>query len=235
MRSQRIDAIRGCAITGMILFHAHYLLVNLFKYEGVDFSPLFWYIVGRTVAITFIIVAGIAYRLFTVEKSLLTILTTSLRRAFILSIIAWGISLITFTWFYEQRILFGIIHFFALTAIISPFFIYFWTWNITIGITIFLLWFLVNQLPFSTNILFPIGFIDSSFYSADYYPLIPWFGYFLIGYGLMNFWRNNLILSRWLSWRNAWIQPFAWVGKYSLFLYIVHVPLLYLSLYWLHR
>lgn len=30
MRSQKLDALRGLALLGMILFHANYLLVHLF-------------------------------------------------------------------------------------------------------------------------------------------------------------------------------------------------------------
>ncbi len=30
MRLQKLDALRGIAITGMVLFHANYILIHLF-------------------------------------------------------------------------------------------------------------------------------------------------------------------------------------------------------------
>lgn len=109
----------------MIIYHAHYILLGIFGYAGVDFSPVFWHVFGRTVAITFIVVAGISFRLSTTDKSTKAIWRSSIKRALLLSGIALLISAVTLNWFYEQRIVFGIIHFFALVALISPFFLYF--------------------------------------------------------------------------------------------------------------
>lgn len=228
MRSQRLDAIRGCAIIGMVLFHAHYILLNIFWYAGLDFPPIMWHIFGRAVAITFIVVAGISFRLSTVNKPTSVVIQSSIKRGVVLSGIALLISLITFIWFHEQRILFGIIHFFALVAIISPFFLYFWRWNILIGIVIIGLGSMIDYIPATTDILFPIWFITSSFYSADYYPLIPWLWYFLIGYGAMHlYWGNNTV-TRWMQMKYTWMAPLALIGRYSLLLYVLHVPILYL-------
>lgn len=61
MRSQKLDALRGIAVISMIAFHAHYILLYLFGYTGIDFPNLFWYILGRVAVIIFIFVAGISF------------------------------------------------------------------------------------------------------------------------------------------------------------------------------
>ena len=53
------------------------------------------------------------------NKDMKMIRRHSLKRTCILSIIAFMITIITYIWFYEQRISFGIIHFFAIVSVVS--------------------------------------------------------------------------------------------------------------------
>jgi uncharacterized membrane protein len=63
MRYQSLDTLRGLAIIGMILFHANYMFEEIFAIDIFHFSDLFWYILGRVVAIVFISVSGISFYL----------------------------------------------------------------------------------------------------------------------------------------------------------------------------
>ncbi len=72
----------------MMFFHANYMLEEVFHEMNFHFSPSFWYILGRGVAITFIIVAGISFFLSTRNKNLKRILHDSIRRFLLLAIIA---------------------------------------------------------------------------------------------------------------------------------------------------
>lgn len=228
MRSQKIDSIRGFAILGMILFHAHYMLIHIFGYTSLDTYRLSWYIFWRIVAITFIIIAGVSYRLQVAHKPRSTLIKTSIKRALLLSGIAFLISIVTFVWFHEQRIVFGIIHFFALSTLIAPFFLRFWSWNIALGMGIFFLQTLLENISATNILLIPFWIIHGDFYSADYYPLIPWFWYFLIGYGIMNLLEGNVTFLAWLQKKWKWMAWVAWIGKRSLWAYVIHVPLLYI-------
>lgn len=228
MRSQKLDALRGIAVIGMIVFHAHYILLHLFGYTGIDFPNLFWYILGRVVVIIFIFVAGISFWLFVMNKDMKMIRRHSLKRTCILSIMAFMITGITYIWFYEQRISFGIIHFFAMVSLVSLGFMKFWRWNVIIGMIIITLQFLIDNISVNTNILLPIGLVNRDFFSADYYPLIPWLGYFLIWYGVISFFDErgrDYILFRGYSWL---LELPAYLWRYALVIYIAHTPLIYM-------
>jgi uncharacterized membrane protein len=57
MRSERLDAIRGISVIGMIAFHANYLLENVFDRDILPISDISWIILGKSVAILFILVS----------------------------------------------------------------------------------------------------------------------------------------------------------------------------------
>jgi uncharacterized membrane protein len=76
----------------------------------------------------------------------------------------------------------------------------------------------------------PLGFRFEGFYSADYYPMLPWIFVFLIGTCL-----GGVILRH----RDAvWLYtpvPAAvtWPGRNSLLIYLLHQPVLYSLCIWL--
>ena len=119
MRYQKLDVIRGLVLLGMILFHANYMIEEVFAIEIFHFSTRFWYMLGRVVGITFIIVSGISFYLSVQNRSLSRILTNTKKRFMILTTIALIISFVTYAFFYEQRISFGIIHFFAVATLLG--------------------------------------------------------------------------------------------------------------------
>ena len=76
----------------------------------------------------------------------------------------------------------------------------------------------------STTWLYPLGLIHHGFYSADYFPLMPWFFLFLIGTALGGWClahRDNRILTTPLP------RVLTWPGRHSLMIYVLHQPVLY--------
>ncbi len=72
--------------------------------------------------------------------------------------------------------------------------------------------------------LYPLGFISPGFYSADYFPLLPWFFLFLTGTALGGWClahRENRLLT--VSLPGA----LTWPGRHSLIIYVLHQPVLY--------
>ncbi|MDE6932362.1 MAG: DUF1624 domain-containing protein [Oscillospiraceae bacterium] len=72
--------------------------------------------------------------------------------------------------------------------------------------------------------LYPLGFISPGFYSADYFPLLPWFFLFLIGTALGGWClahRENRLLAVSLP------RALTWPGRHSLIIYVLHQPVLY--------
>ena len=76
----------------------------------------------------------------------------------------------------------------------------------------------------SAGWLYPLGFTAPGFFSADYFPLLPWFFLFLLGTGLGGWClrnRENRILTTPLP------KALTWPGRHSLMIYVLHQPVLY--------
>lgn len=74
---------------------------------------------------------------------------------------------------------------------------------------------------------FPFGIHTPTFYSADYFPLLPWFCLFMAGaylgmYVVEGYVPNFAYKSR--------VRPFNWLGRHALLIYVVHVPAVWVVL-----
>lgn len=72
--------------------------------------------------------------------------------------------------------------------------------------------------------LYPLGFTAPGFFSADYFPLLPWFFLFLMGAALGGWClshRENRLLAAPLP------RALTWPGRHSLVIYVLHQPVLY--------
>jgi uncharacterized membrane protein len=80
---------------------------------------------------------------------------------------------------------------------------------------------------FSFPWLLPLGLMPQHFRTADYFPLLPWFGIFLIGICAGNtFYRDG---ERRFSLRltaTRITRPLAFIGRNSLLIYLVHQPVI---------
>lgn len=227
MRYEKLDILRGMALIWMMFFHANYILEEVFQEMNFHISPFFWYILGRGVAITFIIVAGISLFLSTRNKNLTRILRDSIRRFLLLASIAWWISLVTFTFFYEQRISFGIIHFFALASLLGLLFLRLKSVNIALWVVCIWLGYYFSTIPVQTYLLIPVWLTPSNYFSADYYSICPWFGYYLIWYGIAQWLQNQGWFDRFFSGSAPCMWWISYIGRHSLFVYVIHVPIIY--------
>ena len=224
-RYTSLDILRWVAVLGMIVFHANYLWEYVFDeppfLESDTFWKIFWYLVG----VLFITVSGIVSSLTQLGKSSHTILKKMVQRVGILSLVALGISIITILFFPEQKITWGILHFFALASLIGITTARLWMMNLILGVCLLIG---AHWLPeYSDSILLiPLGIPPRDYFSADYYPFIPWFGYYLIGQGIGNIlYRYHLL--KWLDWNRAGSSFFMFCGRHALIIYILHVPILY--------
>lgn len=227
MRSQKLDALRGFALLGMVYFHMNYLLIHTFWVMSMDISELFYFSLGRGVAILFIVVSGVSFFLATEKRPFREILRSSKRRFILLALIALSITLVTHSFFYEERIYFGIIHFFSLASICMLIAIPLRGYTIPIGILTIILGEWIAWIHTDSLFLIPLGIYPQGFYSADYYPVIPWLGYALIGYGVAYVLSQKRILSGLLQGNSRLLTPLAFMGRHSLVIYVAHVPVIY--------
>lgn len=80
-------------------------------------------------------------------------------------------------------------------------------------------------------LLAPLGVLPENLFMPDYRPLLPWFGVFLLGLFFGN--------AAYLPWRRKvpegaappYAAPVALLGRHTLFVYLVHQPLLLAGLW----
>lgn len=227
-----LDELRGFSLLSMIVYHLCWNLDNLMHIE------LSWYdtfgarIWQFSICGVFLLLAGLCIH-FTRRL---------VRHTLLLAGCALLISLVTWFTGTQTLVVFGILHcmtlcflcYFLLRPIlsrISPIF----------GLTLCLFLFLLTyRLPYhylgfgpmqialpdkwyAFYWLSPIGLLSPDFYSSDYFPLFPNLFLFLAGYFLGFF-----SLPEWM--RRSHCRPLAWLGQHSLFLYLIHQPILYLCM-----
>lgn len=75
--------------------------------------------------------------------------------------------------------------------------------------------------------LLGLGLIPRRFVSSDYFPLLPNFGYFLVGASLGRFlYKDKKTLLPGVNENNPIIRFFSFFGKNSLLIYLLHQPVL---------
>ncbi len=86
------------------------------------------------------------------------------------------------------------------------------------------------QLDFPDNInyLYPIGITSADFRSADYFPLVPYGFIFLAGTAFSDFVKNGQLPQ---FFYKAKLPVINFLGKYSLWVYIIHQPVFMLITY----
>lgn len=217
IRIVELDLFRGIAIVLMVIFHAVFDLSYYFGMD-IDYTRGFWYYEGKLSALMFMAIAGISS----------CFSRSPVVRGIRLFLLGTALTAITYILDKNNYIKFGILHFLGASYVLSlPFkkmkpsiLIIFAAATIVIG-TFF------NTFTVQNPYLFPLGLTTPSFVSMDYYPLFPYFGIFLLGkaFGKMFYVKgfrifkdlNENFLSR--------------LGKHSLFIYLVHQPILLLLLF----
>lgn len=90
----------------------------------------------------------------------------------------------------------------------------------------------IGEMDYSTeNLLFlPVGFaIADEPWMADYMPLFPWLGVFLIGcvIGRLCYKEKKSVFGSRGKITKAITRPFEFIGRHSLIIYLAHQPLVY--------
>ena len=86
-----------------------------------------------------------------------------------------------------------------------------------------------NAIKVNIRYIYPLGFHTADFYSADYYPVLPWMFLYLIGTSLGQILEKNRELPALQRRFPRWMT---FPGRHSLLIYLLHQPVLY-GLTWL--
>lgn len=236
-RYHLLDSLRGLLLVMMIVYHTMYDIMVLG--EG-DFSirNTGCYIFQQTIGWGFIFLSGICR----------AIGKKHLRRGLTVLGAAAVVSLVTYIFTPNQAINFGVLVLLGSATLImipleklikdtyAPF-------GFLISLVLFMLFRNVPKgnlgfeglvfvdLPdflycnFATAYL---GFPPADFYSGDYYPLIPWFFLYMCGYFFWKYFGGKVWLQKTLTVK---IPVLAFLGRHSLFVYLIHQPVCYALVY----
>ena len=235
IRYPELDALRGIAVLAMALYHLCFDLDYFYGYD-LRFGAAGWKFAAQSIATLFLILVGVNFVLSWSRTPVHKRMQKTLKRAGVLLLCASIISIAT--WFVapDAFVKFGILHLIGVSALIQPLFVRFHAWNVLIGTAIFSVGQWLLSLTTSSAFLFPLGIKYPAFASLDYYPLLPWFGVVLIGMGMASIfylpqrhsslaWLSFMRYPRWLLWS----------GRQALFLYLLHQPVILLTLFLLLR
>jgi uncharacterized membrane protein len=220
-RYHALDVLRGLSLLLMICHHFAVDLVGngLLPFWLLDNIP--FRVVQPIFASAFVALSGASSRFG----------HSNLRRGLKLCLAAAAISLVTWLMGEGMFIRFGILHFLGamslLYALVGPLFeksrIPGWVW-----LALWLAAYHIFPLYTASRWLWPLGFINPGFASADYYPLLPWaFMYFFGAWAAVPIMEHRL---------PAWFYSvrgrfFEWVSKWSFWIYLLHqIPLYGLTL-----
>lgn len=224
-RIDEVDALRGIGIAAVVLFHfffdLHFLSLSAQNpYEG----P--YLMLQRFAASTMIVTAGISIALSraSAEAKGVSFVHKAFQRFLFLAGVAGLITLAT--WIYPNKgfIVFGIIHFMAVSTLLAlPFARLAWP-NLILAVLLFLAEPFVRAQALGTPWLLWLGLPPKDFFTFDYFPLIPWFGLILLGIFAGN--RYFLRGHRLLRGFRRFPEPLLWLGRKSLLVYLLHQPIL---------
>lgn len=232
-----LDELRGLAVAAMVVYHAFFLLGEVFgSAAGRELlrraEPVQPFIAG-----TFIFICGICCRL---SRSNRRRGLRLLGLALLLTLCTWALTFMGI----HQVILFGVLHFLAVAILLFHVLekplskapplpqallfaaLFLLTANLLaggppgIGFGPWLL-------PFpSTNLLplFFLGFPSHTLGSADYIPLIPWLFLFLAGTAVGIYAQRGRFPA---CFEKPRCGPLRWVGRHALLIYLLHQPVLF--------
>lgn len=218
-----IDALRGIAIIAMVIFHFAWDLYFLgFWNHDVSTDP-WWTAFQKAIVSSFLALAGVSlwlghgggirWRSFW-------------RRETILVLAALAVSAGTWFAFGDYFAFFGVLHAIALFSLLAlPFLRVPPLVTAAVGVVIIALPLFFTHPIMRERWLAWIGFWPVSPSTADIVPVFPWLGVVLIG----------LAAAKGLAGQPFWTLPapkwLAWLGRWSLVIYLLHQPLMYGALY----
>lgn len=234
-RFQLLDTIRGVVLISMILYHATWNFVYIYGMDWKWYESKGAYVWQQSICWTFILLSGFCFSLG--------------KRHIKSGSLVFGagilVTLVTLIAMPQNRVVFGV-----LTCIGSCILIVTFMEKILRkipaeagGIISFLLFWLtkgVNQgylgwengvrinLPqewYQNYVSTYLGFPFRTFYSTDYFSLFPWLFLFLAGFYLYGIFKKHGWIKR--EFMKKEIPVFSFLGKHSLFIYLLHQPVIY--------
>ncbi len=231
-----LDVIRGITLLSMIAYHGAWDLVYL---AGVNWpwyhseGAFYW---QQSICWTFLLLSGFC----------MTLSVRKWRRGALVFAAGLLVTAATLVFLPEDRVVFGVLTFLGsamlLTALLEHFldkippviglllcaalfYVTRWINSGSLQLWKGMTWTLPADW-YHGNVMTWLGFTDPSFYSTDYFSLLPWIFLFWCGLYL------GELVQGWGDWKNAVlcinIPPLSFLGRNSLLIYLLHQPVLYM-------
>lgn len=228
-----LDTVRGVCILSMVAYHGMYDLVDIFGLPSAWYTGLPGYIWQQSICWTFILLSGLCWQLS----------RRHVKRGLLLVGCGAAITLITWLVMPSQRILYGVLNLLGLSALllipldkvfrkipawaglVGALLLFALTKNVSRG-SLGFEGLVLCQLPrwlYATDLLAVVGFPSPSFWSTDYFPLLPWFFLFCTGYFLWSLLDKS---PRAKALLRPGLRPLSFLGRHSLAIYLIHQPAL---------
>ena len=228
-----LDTVRGVCILSMVAYHGMYDLVDIFGLPSAWYTGLPGYIWQQSICWTFILLSGMCWQLS----------RHHVKRGLLLVGCGAAISLITWLVMPSQRILYGVLNLLGLSALLlipldkvfrkipawaglgGALLLFALTKNVSRG-SLGFEGLVLCRLPrwlYATDLLAVVGFPSPSFWSTDYFPLLPWFFLFCAGYFLWSLLDKSPRAKELLR---PGLRPLSFLGRHSLVIYLIHQPAL---------
>lgn len=229
-----IDEVRGIAIILMVLYHLCFDLVYIFNVRIDIFNSAPVNFMRDLFAGLFIFISGISCRFS----------SNNFKRGMICLLCGIGVTLVTCFFMKNEVIYFGILHMLGISVILYSWFekilnkIKFPIFGIVISGLLFYFTKEISKCKigiwsFSVDEnlkrwLFPFGITSVDFRSWDYFPLIPLVFVFFAGCYFGVYVTENRLPEFFYKMH---LKPIAFVGRHTLWVYLLHQPILYGILY----
>lgn len=227
-----LDSLRGISIVSMVAFHLCY---DIFMMYGLNTDWYFYPMTTvweRSICVVFILLSGMC----------LNFSRNGIKRGIFLNLAGFAVTAVTVIAEPEYAVWFGVLNLLGcsmmivsvlseslkkirpLSGVLISLLLYAVLYDVPNGCIGFF-GFDFIRLPdflYSCKYLAFLGLPSSDFWSTDYFPLIPWIFLFTVGFYLWNFIKEKN-LAKYFEFK---IPVFDKIGKYSLWIYLAHQPII---------
>ena len=222
-RIWELDALRGVCILCVIVVH---FLFDLSFFGGLDLTLPAWYVfIQEYGGAIFVVLSGVC----------VTLGSKSVRRGLIVFACGMLITAVTYGMYRlgmsgaDVVVKFGVLHLLGVCMLVYPAFKKLPPAMLTVlGLVIAITGYAIRGIIVPQRWLSPLGLTYEGFTSSDYFPLFPQLGYFLIGAAIgKTAYREKRTLLPGSFQKTGIARFFCWCGRQSLFIYLLHQPIVY--------